>query len=288
MKFLHASVLFCFAGTSTASVQCTNDDLKTIAELQVSDVTSYPIAGDCISNLNSTMAWISGAICEACTNESLSTEACKLCYARSASYAVGFWAYPNSLQITNSTCTSMEFIGIYLENCWSTATSLSECPVSVSNVEYSVSETCASCAQKAFVDHADDCKTPCSKDMNDGANKAFCKSCSQAQYLVSATYCLTVSSDTTSTTTTSSTTTSSTTTSSTTTSSTTTSTTTSSTTTSSTTTSTTTSSTTTSSTTSSTTSTSAPITEASSADTSFGRPMSYILMVVMVVNGLQL
>ena len=196
------------------------------------------------------MAWNSGKFCEACTNESLSTEACKLCYAKSASYAVAYWAY--RLQITNSTCTSMEFIGIVYEDCWSTATSLSECPVSVSNVEYDVSETCASCARQAFVDHADDCKTPCSKDMNDEANVAFCKSCSQAQYLAAATYCLTVSSDTTSTSTT------------------------------------TTSTTTTSTTTSSTTSTSAPITEASSADASFGRPMSYILMVVMVVYGLQL
>ena len=88
MKFLHAYVLFCFAGTSTASVQCTNDDLKTIAELQVSDVTSYPIAGDCISNLNSTMDNDLPWSCRACTKDNLSTDACKLCYASAASYAV--------------------------------------------------------------------------------------------------------------------------------------------------------------------------------------------------------
>ena len=110
MKFLHASVFFCSARTSTASVQCTNDDFKTIAELQVSDITSYPTAGDCIIIVNSTMAWASGMNCEACTNDSLSTDACKLCYAKSASYAISYEAY--SLEITNSTCTSTESVGI--------------------------------------------------------------------------------------------------------------------------------------------------------------------------------
>lgn len=196
MRFIHAPILLVFLDATEAAFQCTAKELKTIADLDVSKVTSYPIPGDCITKLNADMIFHADSNCDTCTSANLSSEACKVCYAHSATLAVASQA--TSLLITESTCASMEMAVVSTESCWGTATSLSSCPDSVTN-EYphlSVSEACSSCVGKAFTDNANDCNTPCGKDMANADNKSTCKSCRQAQYLSAAAYCLTVGSTT--------------------------------------------------------------------------------------------
>ena len=193
MRFLHASVCSIFWVCAEASSQCSETDFETIAKLAVSSVTSYPIPGDCITQLNADMEFYADSNCQYCTAADLSSTSCKLCYAHSASLAVATQA--TSLLITESTCTSMEMAVLSTESCWKTEFSMYTCPISVDDKypQLSVSEACVSCARKAFfTDHANDCKTSCAKDMTIAANKNMCKLCSQAQYLSAATYCLTL------------------------------------------------------------------------------------------------
>jgi hypothetical protein len=165
--------------------------LQAIANYHVPTISEYPIPGDCIEALNTTLLNFVSANCQACMEYYLSSDACKFCYAQSATMAVA--AAASALTITNSPCTSAEMAVISTDPCWTTASSLGDCPVSVSSVR----ETCLSCARKAFMDRAGDCTTLCDKAAEDDPDKvsyALCNACSQAQHLASATYCLTVSS----------------------------------------------------------------------------------------------
>ena len=183
--------------TESADIICTEDNLKTIADIDVSEVSSYPISGDCIASLTATMRLKTDSFCAECTEFNPSDDACKLCFASGAFYALSVPA--SDLKITDSVCTSSEMLMIMTQPCWSSARWLGSCPepVTSDSLEASVSETCSSCVQKAFADHANDCKTPCdkaAKDSTDTESYNLCVSCSEAQYLSAATYCLTVSS----------------------------------------------------------------------------------------------
>jgi len=196
MRFIHASIFLGLLDSGTAITPCYVYDLQTIANYDVSSISSYPISGTCIETLTSTLKAATLG-CVTCTSDDLSSDACKFCYAKSATLVVSIQAVP--LMITNATCTSAEMALVASEPCWNTATSFSVCPVSSTSTssELSVSETCASCAREAFANHADDCKINCGGDMDVVANKDLCEHCSQAQYLSAASYCLTVGSSTT-------------------------------------------------------------------------------------------
>ena len=192
MRFIHASIVFGFlhSAAAVAPHSCALNDLQTIANYDVSALT-YPLSGSCIESMITTLEIGTSVHCGPCDQDNLSGDACEFCYARSAIAAVSGEALP--LMITDSSCTSVEMTLIVTQPCWITGSSLSSCPVSVSNsnTQLSVSETCVSCAKRAFDNHTKDCETPCGKDMTDPDNIALCQSCTQAQYLSAATYCLT-------------------------------------------------------------------------------------------------
>lgn len=182
MRFTHASIVLGFFDSSTASPYCTIADLQNVANLNVSAVASFPIAGDCMTALNGTMQ-VGISSCTSCTAYNLTSDGCRFCYSLGAISAVAREA--GLLLISNSSCTSADMVKIANDSCLATPGSLSSCS-SISGL----SAGCIPCATESIKNHAGDCTSAC-LNVNEN-NHTRCYECSQAQYLSAATYCLTV------------------------------------------------------------------------------------------------